>query len=225
MMEDNIHLIVRGEHFYVDRKLLEKSTYFQGLFEFHDKEIEIENIDPFIFKMIILILTNKIDDVNLEIIKTYDLFGFNVKSDFIGKLGYHCKSGNCNGISLTGKYCPYHTCCVSDCEEGINGVNNYCYNHTCKECNKLVIIGNFCKIHKCVVDNCLQKKGYINNCLQKKGYVNYCEKHICNEPHCKEPVIEKTRYCKKHTCAVDGCIYLGRVKYGSITYCMLHYHK
>lgn len=208
---DTIHLLVQGTEFHTSRQVLEQSLYLKELLALKEESdekddiLKIDNITPLIFQCLVASLTTNIN-IPEEIALLYDFL--NIDRRLEGLEHYHCKSNNCNKISIDYKYCDIHRCKIKKCcNEKIN--NKYCEYHNCvvKGCTHSVNVDKsgekYCKQHTCVY----------NDCIRAREYGEYCNSHVCCVKKCNNLAIGKYtidgkreyNICKIHKCDVKQC--------------------
>lgn len=188
---DLIHLIIKGEEFYVPKTILEKAGLFKDLLEIQSNDLEIDNIDPLIFRILILILEDEIH-LKKEIASLCDYINLNKKIDLIADC--YCIKNRCNNISLNNEYCALHKCGVENCNKDNEG-KFYCMYHMCPVdgCGKIKRKENhYCDMHKC----------HVLKCNEKLIYKKYCTFHVKNSYNCND--CKKLVYC---ACEIHSCSY------------------
>lgn len=206
-MQDIIHLSIKEEHFHVPKSILEKSKYLNRLLEIQSNDIELLNIDPFIFKLIIKLLENTID-IQAETAKVYDFLEIDEKNNFIHD--FYCDISDCNNITLEKPFCTLHKCCVCDCKKRKRTGKNHCMEHSCKKpsCPEIAVNKTFCESHKCKVDDCNLENSYVGS-----NFSIYCRKHTCKIDGCNMVAVKCEGFsilCEEHIthsflCEVDKC--------------------
>lgn len=201
-----VHLIFDNEELDVDKEVLLKFEYFENLFEIAHDNIKIDNIDPRIFKILILLLENETKDVTKDIAVLSDFLGCKTVCKPI--LEYKCKTSNCNRISLNKTHCELHKCKFEGCYSG-SSKSSYCYTHGCQHTgckDKIIENSRYCVKHKCGSYMC---KNIVSS------YYNVCKSHIrqCKVPLCPNICSLKKMfggtfvvyYCEEHTCTFPTC--------------------
>lgn len=125
-MSDIVHLTVKGEKFAVPRDILLNSAHFKQLLDIQDNNLDIQNIDPLWFKLMILELTETLD-VKQEMAKLCDFLVLDKQINVISEL--YCKMENCNRVAGDDKYCIVHKCDIEGCvNRKMRGY--FCVQHT-----------------------------------------------------------------------------------------------
>lgn len=213
---DIIHLTVEGKSFNVPRLYLEKFGFFRDMLAIYDESeskdaIELKNIDPYIFKILMKIVTNEVN-VGEKIAVLCDYLSYDHQLDIIQK--YYCKfvPYDCTNIAVN-QYCVKHKCKIDNCDKQVLCDSNYCQYHECSfdGCHESgESKDRTCKLHQCIVDNCIYLKQYGDYCRDhgkllysdciacKKACTSClcCREHICCE--CYLPKIPASRYCWNH---------------------------
>lgn len=204
-----IHLTIQGREFNVPKNILEKSGLIRELLKLQDNNLELKNINPNIFELVIRIATE--NDAKNQILTLCDYLDFDRIELFND---CYCIEKGCNNISLNKKYCVSHKCQVDDCNN--IKIINYCYYHTCQvnDCNKLIVLNSrFCELHKCkkcneikyTNDLCLSHVCCIIGCDEiKLSYYSFCNLHKCNIIECNQKRIYKD-VCRKHLYCLNLC--------------------
>lgn len=187
---------------------MHKSEYLKDLLEISEYEnnLDIQNIDPFIFKIIISMISG--NNIKKDIAEVYDFLRINEKASLIKDL--QCMENECSHLNIEGEYCLLHKCCVNDCVKK-REIGDHCKYHNCKwnYCIKKVN-WSYCNEHECYVDNC-HGKGIIDG---------HCGNHNCGYHMCKKLVITDG-FCNEHKCIIEDC---GRMK-SSQNYCYPHQYE
>lgn len=186
-MDSLIHITINGQPFDLPKSLVEKFDFFKSIIEAQkiisdqsEDNIVISNpdISADVFKMLTTMLNN--GNMIKEIIKMYDMLGYNdiIKYDLLEP--YYCSREDCTNFKeKQNRFCNTHKC---------NCTINNCKNNT--------ETGKYCSMHKCIVNNCDHKK--------KTSY-QYCALHnICAQSSCNNFRAKGTNekgYCTNHVCS------------------------
>lgn len=233
-----INLSIKGKTFTVPKQILEKMGLFRELLEIKDNDLEIDNVDPFFFKILIFQLTNKVD-FKRELASLCDFVNLEGRLSMIEEC--YCMFKYCNNIAFDMDYCELHRCKFQGCKN-YEYRNKYCSKHECNtynchEFNKNHEICNYCDMHKCYIPNCTREsvhKGYCafhvaisyecTKCYYTEDYKKfYCcnDNHACNMWNCSYPQKPDSPYCFNDACKFKDCKKFINIYYGNM-YCSEH---
>lgn len=218
-----IHLIIGNTEFDVPRELLEKSAFFRGMLEIQGDNLQIDNVSPEIFGILIYMLKHGNENVITELVNLYEYLNFEMNC--ITLATSYCTTNSCTKMIIKGKYCELHKCRALNCANVKSSGFDYCTTHMCKTsgCTSILLDGkegyncrNYCEAHRCKRNECERQGAFwglcehhkcnINFCTNEAArYAQYCDEHKCTHDDCEEVVKEGYALCEKHKCIVFSC--------------------
>ena len=200
---NTIHLTIDNqetdeiEEFNVSRDILSKSEYFKGLLEIQNDNIQLHNINPKHFKMMLWMIESE-TDVMKDIVKLFDYCGFDNDCPSLNK--YVCVIGGCSKIADE-KYCILHKCYAATCQNKKRDSSICCSSHKCSIVNCVNHMYDNCKLctdHKCQYQQCVERPHVL---------FRFCMEHVCKyDAICNKQIMSQdTQFCEDHKCNGYNC--------------------